>query len=294
MPLLPCEYSSSFYLPRLRLNLAVKLAEIGYKQEKIAEMLSISQPVIHSYLKKHKKGLKEVEWIEDIAERLFLELKSGQTDHGLLIKRICHECRLSRSSGPICTLHRNDCRFLPGDCTLCHAVTSETEEITSFLRDFDFKIRSLIALPGFHKLVPEVGSQVALQYKEEGAASFPGRLIRVKDSVKILAFPEFRHTGTLTKILRIVRQKEPSIKGILAIKYTERSLKVFESDKQVIYTQNGDSGWEQALSNTVVVDPAAIADSGGLGYEPIIYLLGKDLDSLLATVTLLLEMESTS
>ncbi|MHA2330843.1 MAG: thiamine-phosphate synthase family protein [Candidatus Hodarchaeales archaeon] len=290
MSLLPCEYSTNYFLPRLRQFLAIKLYEKGTKQKTIAEILHVSQPVISSYLKKKVKGDYIPEWICDVGEKILSTLKPGQVDYSLLIQTTCRECRLTRISGPICTLHKQNCQFLMEDCTLCHADSyEETEEITGFLRDLDRKIRALVGLAGFYKLVPEIGSQIALQYREQGAVSFPGRLIRVKNSVRILAFPEFRHTGTLTRILKFVRQKDPSISGIFAIKNTKAFLKKLEEKKDVVRTNNGDSNWETALSDEYFLDTVAIADSGGLGFEPIIYILGNDLDSLISIVNVLIE-----
>lgn len=297
--LFPCEYATVNFLPKLRSYLAIKLHEEGYKQEDIAIKLYISQPVVHSYLKKHGLGLKEStrrknsvpKWIVNIGDELLPVIKSREIDYIAQIKKICHECRLSRMSGPICTSHKQVVDFKIDDtCSSCLPKAGEAERIPLLLDELNNRILDLILTPGFFKLVPQVGSQIAARLSDTGIAGFPGRLIKVNKEVKTLSYPEFRHTGTLTSILEIVREKNEKINIIFSIRNSPAlidTLKVKDRNFTLIHTVNGDKNWNKVLKDADFNSVNAIEDSGGHGYEPIVYILGTDLEDVIVTLNFL-------
>ena len=190
--LFPCEYATVHFLPRLRSYLALKLHEEGYKQEEIAIKLYISQPVVHSYLKRHGLGYKDStrrkssvpEWIANIGDKLLPIIRSREADYMAQIKKICYECRLSRMSGPICTSHKQVVDFNIDDaCSACLPKAGETKRIPVLLDELNNSILDLVVIPGFYRLVPQVGSQIAARLADTGIAGFPGRLIKVNENI---------------------------------------------------------------------------------------------------------------
>jgi len=297
--LFPCEYATVHFLPRLRSYVAVKLYEEGYNQEEIATKLYISKPVVHSYLKRHGLGHKESkrriedvqEWIANIGDELLPIIKSRESNYLTQIKKICQECRLSRMSGPICTSHKQVVDFKIGDaCSACLQQVGETEQISFLLDELNSSILDLISNPGFFRLVPQVGSQIAARLADTGIAGFPGRLIKVNKEVKTLAYPEFRHAGTLTDILNIVRGTNDNINIVFSIRNATEIQNILQStDKEFtfIHTVSGDKDWNKALESFDFNGVNAIEDSGGHGYEPIIYILGTDLGEVISILNFL-------
>ena len=128
----PCEQVvAKDYLPLIRKKVIEKLLEDGYNQNKIAEMMGLSQPRISQYMSAPDK----LEYIEnDIKEVFFSEvtetalkistmLEEGK-NHAETIPTICATCRKMRVAGPMCKIHlaqyQTLAKITPQGCNACH------------------------------------------------------------------------------------------------------------------------------------------------------------------------------
>ncbi|MFX0095794.1 MAG: transcriptional regulator, partial [Candidatus Hodarchaeota archaeon] len=122
----PCELLQSELLTGMRALIAINLRKQEIKkfsQSKIANILQISQPVIHAYLKLPEEELLKrypllmdpsvQENVDKIVDEIVNDASSSQ-----LIQYICSTCYHLRVRGPICVLHRK-ITSLDQNCQLC-------------------------------------------------------------------------------------------------------------------------------------------------------------------------------
>jgi predicted fused transcriptional regulator/phosphomethylpyrimidine kinase len=135
----------------------------------------------------------------------------------------------------------------------------------------------------FGGLIPEIGCQFVYSVEnsalQEDIAGFPGRIIRVKGKGRIISPPEFGQSSTLALILSFFQQQGSQHRTIISLKRTPTNLKLLTQGKHVVYTEEADKNWEKVLksfSKEEIIHIEVIADSGGVGFEPHLYLLGTN------------------
>ena len=112
----------------------------------------------------------------------------------------------------------------------------------------------------------------------EGIAGFPGRIIKVKDKGQIISYPEFGQGGTLTQILQYFKKQSSQFNSLISIRRTDTILETISPKKEVLLTVEADKDWIQTLQAFTakeIQEIEIIADAGGMGFEPLIYLFGK-------------------
>jgi hydroxymethylpyrimidine kinase/phosphomethylpyrimidine kinase len=143
-------------------------------------------------------------------------------------------------------------------------------------------------------IIPEVSSN--LGYAIPGAqakgdvAAFPGRIIRVGDSMATINAPAFGASQHIASIILTVMHHDPSFRSAMNIRYSPDILKACEEggfsivgfdrgkEPREVRAEEGHSlawGVEDALRKVDKV-PDAIYDEGGWGKEPMIRILGRD------------------
>jgi predicted transcriptional regulator len=97
-----CEDIATNFLPTIRALIAKELKE-KYKltQERIAQMLDITQPAVSQYLKeargKQAKKIEKVEKIMKIIEEIALRINNGDIKKSEISKMICDICKIYSS-----------------------------------------------------------------------------------------------------------------------------------------------------------------------------------------------------
>jgi predicted fused transcriptional regulator/phosphomethylpyrimidine kinase len=156
---------------------------------------------------------------------------------------------------------------------------------------------AIAALQGEAKIagiIPEVSSN--LGYAIPGArakgdvAAFPGRIVRLRDTIATIDAPAFGASEHIASIILTVMRHDPSFRSAMNIRYSPEILKScreggfdilgFDRGKepQEVRAEEGHSlGWgvEDALHKAETV-PDVIYDEGGWGKEPMIRILGRD------------------
>ena len=144
------------------------------------------------------------------------------------------------------------------------------------------------------RLIPEVQSN--LVYAEAGAddesqvAGFPGRIIRFRDGVRVLANPEFGASQHIAHIVLTVLKHDSSYRSAMNIKYSERIIDIcqnigftvesFDRADEPAANQNKDGFSLEWGVNSVLLHarmiPDIIYDLGGWGKEPMVRVLGRN------------------
>jgi len=142
-------------------------------------------------------------------------------------------------------------------------------------------------------LIPEVHSNLgyALPYAESyrDVAAFPGRIIRVDNSVTTISGPAFGASRHVASIILTLQKHDPDFRSVMNIRFSEdiiRScervgLKVRSFDRAdepaQIKEQEGSSlewGTQEVLKTGEV--PDVIFDRGDVGKEPMVRVIGKN------------------
>ncbi|MCX8188673.1 MAG: transcriptional regulator [Nitrososphaeria archaeon] len=122
--LVPCEVAVKTILPNIRAIIAKELSEKHHlKQTDIAKILRISQSAVSMYVRRYRgislnlENDKEVyEKIVWLSEKIF----EGSLNQMETISKVCEICRLVRSKGLLCKLHRQFIKpYDIGECSYC-------------------------------------------------------------------------------------------------------------------------------------------------------------------------------
>ncbi|MHA1942652.1 MAG: thiamine-phosphate synthase family protein [Candidatus Hodarchaeales archaeon] len=285
-----CEIVPSSYLTPLRRNLAQELSKSGMTQAEIGNILGVSQPVVSSYLAAElgsSSAITEKNSFQQLLSRLVKRIQEEKHTEINFMEEVCTVCQNFRTAGPLCEIHRKSSgiSFSP-DCSLCFPSESSRkifDEKLTVTKEL-FETASILVESGekFAQLIPEVGCQfvsiIEDSHDPTDIAGFPGRIVKVKNKGKIVSYPEFGEGATLAQILQYFREQSAPFHALISIRRTDEILEKISSSKEVLLTVEADKDWNQTLrsySSQEIRKIEIIADAGGYGLEPLIYLFGK-------------------
>ncbi|MCD6137908.1 MAG: bifunctional hydroxymethylpyrimidine kinase/phosphomethylpyrimidine kinase [Deltaproteobacteria bacterium] len=152
------------------------------------------------------------------------------------------------------------------------------------------------------ELVPEVSSNLgyALPFAETRAdvAAFPGRLVRLRKEIVAVSAPAFGASRHIAAVILTTMRHDSKFRSAMNIRFSEErirqcramGLKVCSFDRadepEKIKEREGSSlewGTERVLSQEAGI-PDIIFDRGEIGKEPMIRVLGKDPEEVVAKV----------
>jgi len=284
-----CEMVPSYYLTPLRKIVAQKLSQHGLKQLEIAQVLGVSQPVVSSYLKEDailKSPLITRDSFKEFSEMITKQILEGASNQLTLMELICQECQQYRTAGPLCDVHRRNTPMdFPIDCTICFPSQEQVDVFDRKLKTTKELYDAAQLLIGYNtqfgELIPEIGCQFVTiiedSQKLEDIVGFPGRIIKVKGLGKVVSYPEFNQGSTLAEILLHFRNRGSNRRAIISLKNTPQLLQKVKTGYHIIQTHEADLNWSRTLmkiSREDILKAQIIADSGGIGFEPLIYVLG--------------------
>jgi len=150
--------------------------------------------------------------------------------------------------------------------------------------------------------VPEVSSNLgyALPFAETRAdvAAFPGRLVRLRKEIVAVSAPAFGASRHIAAVILTTMRHDSKFRSAMNIRFSEErirqcramGLKVCSFDRadepEKIKEREGSSlewGTERVLSQEGGI-PDIIFDRGEIGKEPMIRVLGKDPEEVVAKV----------
>ncbi|MFX0017004.1 MAG: thiamine-phosphate synthase family protein [Promethearchaeota archaeon] len=286
-----CEIVPSSFLTPLRKALAQKLAELGFVQMEIAQILGVSQPVVSTYLKAPASSPSPITSrpaFDNLVSDLVLRITTEEISLIDTMKIICQECQQFRTAGPLCDIHRKKASMdFPPDCNICFPSSEQAKVFNQRLQTTRelFEAAQTLVNTGekFGKLIPEIGCQF-VSLTEDGQsltdiAGFPGRIVKVKGKGKIISPPEFSHGSILAQILLTFIKYGSDHRSVISLRNTEEILTTIVSGKYIVRTEEADKNWDKILkeihTNEELKLIEVIADAGGIGLEAILYLFGK-------------------
>ncbi|MHA1198676.1 MAG: thiamine-phosphate synthase family protein [Candidatus Heimdallarchaeaceae archaeon] len=298
----PCEFVSASLLPGLRVRITHNLRQEGYSQNEIAKILGVKQPVIVSYLQKtvDETGDERINHHLNALADTVSEMIISKENIDPIMRSICSKCKSLRVSGPICSIHKE---ILPEiahikNCSICSGSKHlpSIEKRSTIIQSLEEVFEILKKNPTFYKWIPEIGSQVACCDSDasqlDDVASFPGRIIKVKEQIFSVHPPEFGSSKTSSSLLLWFKKNRPDIKWIISIK-TKENLKQIFKDKGIkfIETEHLDSATTAVLKTlekgNKIFEIQAIMDKASSGFESITYLFASDKNNILDLVQVL-------
>jgi len=295
----PCEFIASTMLPSLRIRIAHNLRNKGKSQNEIAKLLGVKQPVVVSYLQKNiaETGHEKINHHLDALSESISTMLFTQESLEKVMRTICTKCKSLRVEGPLCTIHK---AMLPKledypKCDICSGYREipSLEERSLILSEIKAMFTQLSNHTTFYKWVPEIGSQLAKSDEKakdlDDIASYPGRIIKVKEKIVTVSDPEFGSSKTMSSLLLWLRDKQSDIRWVLSFKNKSGLIKKIERLKiPYLSTDSIDSRWEQTLKKlakeSIVFNMRVLLDSGSSGYEAIGYIFARTSEELLHLV----------
>ncbi len=299
---MPCELITEPYLSRIRYHTVKNLYRKGLKQKEIANLLSISQGLVSSFLTKKKEISGETEKIfeklarqvsADITEILLINQKDGISS---AIEQVCRTCKLLRINGPSCNLHYLVYPELKDtNCTACHGGTQPIELIRAdrfrIITDLKQAIKNLETIPNVGDLVPEIGMQfiyaTADPVNDLDIAGFPGRIRRHKGNLIYPPTPEFGASTHSAKILLLISHYLKNARSLMTLKSS--SLQKIDLKKHVNVVELSfdtlkKSEIRRILGALQVEIPVAFIGVPAIGIEGITYLVAKSPQQLVSII----------
>ena len=282
----PCELVVKYLLPQIRSRIARYLIEEEkWKPADVAKALGVTPA---SILKYRKIILQNKFFDEDILDNfssdLAFKIAKNELSDEEFLRNLCKFCLDLRVYGETCKIHRKITPSL-ANCKICSKIyefsiklTTEKEKILSNIKEalniakrFEEKVL---------KYIPEVRTNIVMAKENASSindvAAFPGRITIVKNKLAVFSEPEFGASKFLSKVLLEIMKKNPKIKALTCIKYLENMEKslVKLGIKYTILSKplRKDTIWilEEEFNGYEEV----LIDKGGLGIEPVMYILG--------------------
>ncbi len=290
------------FLPAVRGVIVYRLRKNGYGQPTIAKLVGITQAAVSQILSKDEKkyfdslekmGVSKNE-IVILADTLCNMLVESPAQATAILYSFW---RSLLSEGRFCSYHRTMYPQLIG-CDICMMPALDKvldEEKITVLKTLDKCVKKLEESQTFERLIPEVG--VNIVYCLRGASStaevagVAGRIVALDKRVKSVGRPSFGGSNHLASVLLVARAYDASIRSAINIKNNSQVRKVLEEmgisfveieprmkiidEKDVL--QDIDNCFRQGALE-------AVLHGGGVGYEPITYIFGKNPEDLVNTV----------
>jgi len=275
------------FLPTFRSLLAEALRERGLTQSEVADLLGISQSAVSKYVHgdvDRNQALLEHRGMDELVERLADGLASGDVTPVQALVEAEVFVRELEQGGLLARLHEEAVPELAdyeGEFDV-HDPDSELRAAERTLASVRRGLRVLENTSGFATLIPAVGSNLVQCLPDgdtiEDVAAVPGRILDVKGRATIPAEPEFGVSEHVATLLLTARAAGSDAQAVLNIQYDEDVVAALEAAGHATAEFDAEADLETAVADALAddADVDALYQTGGMGVEPVVYLLGPD------------------
>jgi predicted fused transcriptional regulator/phosphomethylpyrimidine kinase/predicted transcriptional regulator len=292
---LPFEIIDEYISTPIKAIIARRLWKEGYTQIQISRLLGVTQPTVNIYIRSplydeetmlkriSSAGLDRKDFLS-IIERVLTSIREGKKVDVMAI--LTEYILKSLSELKLCEAHRKLDPGIPLDCRIC-AELIQIPQGFNILRALENAYEYLSRERCIYILIPEVLMNIAYakEYARglEDVAAFPGRIIRVGKGIATVSKPSWGASKHLGKIILNVAQRRKHIRAIANIKVlkcVEQALKELGISYRILGPReryiNEDEIISEVSRSLSEEGIEAIVDLGGLGIEPITYIVGVD------------------
>jgi len=275
------------FLPTFRSLLAEALRERDLTQSEVAELLGISQSAVSKYVHgdvERNDRIVEDDRVADLVERLADGLADGNmtTTEALVEAEVC--IRELERGGVLADLHAEAVPGLAeyGADFAVHDPDSRLRESGRVRTSVRRGLRILGNTGGFADLIPAVGSNLveALPDAEriEDIAGVSGRILDVGGQATVPSDPDFGVSQHVATVLLAARTAGSDARAALNVAYAGGTVDALEAEGLTPVEFDPDAALEEAIG--AALDEKSDADvlyqTGAMGVEPIVYVLGPD------------------
>jgi hypothetical protein len=275
------------FLPTFRSLLAEQLREQGLTQSEVAELLGISQSAVSKYVHgevARNDRLLESERLHELVERLADGLTEGSMTsvEALVEAEVC--IRGMEEDGVLAELHGEAVPGLEeyGEGFAVHDPDSRLREAGRVRGSVRRGLRVLENTPGFAAQIPAVGSNLveALPAAEriEDVAAVPGRILDVGGQASIPGEPEFGVSQHVAGVLLAARAAGSEARAALNVAYDTETVDALKAEGLTTVAFDPEADIDAAMGDALAETPGAdvLYQTGAMGIEPIVYVLGPD------------------
>lgn len=280
------------FLPAMRARVAMRLSEEGLSQGKIAGLLGVTQASVSLYMAERSQrraaellaGLGVAEEESSLYTSLLAEdlkkdpLFAANTLYSLWSGLL--------GRGSMCAPHRSIHPEL-AKCDVCVRVFGGGGGgPADAIEDVARAVRMIEGSAAFVRIMPEVSVNVA--YAPEGATSakqvvaVPGRIVRVGGTARAFMRPEYGASTHVANVLLAAMARDSSTRASMNVRYDPRMARALRSAKVpylLLKPQVDGSDFLESLRASLARSSGhvrAVADPGGPGLEPGLYLFAPD------------------
>lgn len=298
--MLPHELVSKYLTPELKGLLIHKLNSRSLGQLRIAKLLGVSQPMVSKYLStspaEYLKRLGnlglDLDEVTRITDLLAENLVSGKHEEYFRLLNTYVNSILKR--GQLCPHHRKVSPTISKDCNICLRLFEEIED--PYVDEVKAAYGILTLHPRGFEIVPEVGMNIvaappnADSYRD--IVGFSGRIIKTDNKIVAAGEPTRGGSRHTANVLLTVMSRFPSIRSTIVIKYDKHCIEKLRNAGLKVVMSGPHSSVNEFLSSLSKLvsdldrEPDVIADAGGLGIEPVMYVFsGSALNAVKKALT---------
>jgi len=274
------------FLPTYRSLLAEALRDHGLTQSEVAGMLGISQSAVSKYVhggvERNERLLTHRE-LADLVERIAEGLASGEMSSVQALVETEVFVRELEQGGVLARLHEAAVPELADydDEFAVHDPDSQLRAAERTLSSVRRGLRVLENTGGFATLIPAVGSNLVQALPDgdgiDDVAAVPGRILDVKGRATIPAEPEFGVSEHVASVVLAAHKAGNTALSALNVRYDESIVESLEAAGHTAVEFDAEAALESAIADALAEgDADVVYQTGGMGVEPVVYLLGPD------------------
>ncbi|OLZ41521.1 DNA-binding protein [Natrinema saccharevitans] len=280
------------FLPTVRSLLAGDLRDRGLTQSEVAEVLGISQSAVSKYAHGDvtvNDRIADDERVRDLVDELGSGLAGGEISPVQALIELEVLIRDLEGGGDLLAqLHEEAVPELAdhGSSFRVHDPESDPRSSERVLSSLRRGLRVLETASGFTGLIPAVGSNlVACTPDAEGVddvAGVPGRIFDVKGRATVPADPEFGVSEHVARVLLAARRHGADVAAGINVTYEPELIDELAQRGHVAaeFDESGDVASSVGAAIEEEPEATVLYQTGGMGIEPLIYVLGTDAESV--------------
>ncbi len=287
--MLPHELAAKHVAPLLKSLVARMLSKKGLGQERIAKLMGVSQPMVSKYLKRDidviKKAFDELgvdfNEVVAVADALSSQLIRGDVQSYMAL--FASYINLVLSRGDLCDMHIRKYGVSPS-CNICFSLFSSN--VDPIVEEVKEAIGMFLSRPGIARIIPNVGTNIVAAkpgaQRITDVVGLTGAIVRANHRATAVGQPAYGGSKHTANILLMVMRVDPSKRAGVVIAYIDECIeRLKKQGLKVIFTGPHESPQEiygdiqRELAKIKVDKVDVIADKGGIGLEPVVYIFGS-------------------
>ncbi|SEQ54080.1 thiamine-phosphate synthase family protein [Natrinema salaciae] len=288
------------FLPTVRSLLAGELRDRDLTQSEVATVLGISQSAVSKYAHGDvtvNDRIAEDERVRTLVDDLGNGLAAGEISPVQALIEIEVLIRDLEAGGDLLAqLHEEAVPELAdhGASFRVHDPESDLRTSERVLSSLRRGLGMLETASGFTGLIPAVGSNLVACTPDaenvDDVAGVPGRIFDVKGRTTIPADPEFGVSEHVARVLLAARRHGADASAAVNIAYEPALVDELTEQDHVAaeFDESGDVASSVGAAIEDAPEATVLYQTGGMGIEPLIYVLGADAESVADSVRSLL------